>query len=309
MASHVESQMRRAEKLMNAGRKKEALELLRPLTESNPNEPRLWWLIACSAAKPETQKKALEKALRLQPNFPEAQRMLEVVKHLPTGTDAAALKTMELLRAETKETKLSNALIPLVLVVFVLILMLGAGAVFVMQQLNMPTPSTPADPTPSTALMQAFSAITDVPAATPEISANTTAPQAQRIRVENTTAAFSFVLPDGACWAYTENATGGLITCTQAAAILFSVSLNTPYVVEAMNAPEQAEIEVDDQRITAFEGNPFPGIAGGDALWLTTDIDGQIASLLAVTSPHVPDDTLDPYKAALYTLLLSIEWE
>ncbi len=301
MASHVESQMRRAERLINAGRKKEALELLRPLTESNPDQARLWWLVACSAAKPETQRKALEKALRLQPHFPEAQRMLDVVNLLPAGANTAALQTMELLRAETSQDRPSTSAIPLLLVVFILVLVVGATGVFVLQQMN-------AAPATATALSTAV--VAAMPSLTPEMTAEVAIRSAEPARITlNADTPFSFELPEGDCWQFNETMAGGLILCVVEDEVLFSVSLNTPYVLEAMNAPEQSEIMMNDHLITLFEGNPVVGIASGDALWLVTDKDGKLATLLAVTSAVASSDTLDPYKDALVALLLSIAWE
>ncbi len=78
--SQSSKKLKRAFKLIKQEKTEEALDLLRPLTKSDADNPHVWWLFAYAATEPREARDALIKVLRLDPNYanaPKARDMLD----------------------------------------------------------------------------------------------------------------------------------------------------------------------------------------------------------------------------------------
>lgn len=81
-------QLKKAYALIKAGRKEEALKLIKPILRADRGNAAGWWLLANAIDDPVRQEKALETVLKLRPGEPKATRMLaEIRQPEPVAAD------------------------------------------------------------------------------------------------------------------------------------------------------------------------------------------------------------------------------
>jgi hypothetical protein len=80
--SKSQKQMERAFKLIKRDKTDEALKILRPVTESEPDNVDAWWLLAYAATEPREVREALVKVLRLDPEYTNAPKAREMLAKL-----------------------------------------------------------------------------------------------------------------------------------------------------------------------------------------------------------------------------------
>jgi hypothetical protein len=80
--SKSQKQMERAFKLIKRDKTDEALKILRPVTESEPDNVDAWWLLAYAATEPREVREALVKVLRLNPEYTNAPKAREMLAKL-----------------------------------------------------------------------------------------------------------------------------------------------------------------------------------------------------------------------------------
>jgi hypothetical protein len=69
-------QLQQAYEAIKAGRRQEAIGILRPFLRANPDHANAWWLLANAEREPEAIREALDNVLRLRPDNDKAQQML-----------------------------------------------------------------------------------------------------------------------------------------------------------------------------------------------------------------------------------------
>lgn len=92
--SDTQKQLQRAYRLINKQKSDEALDILRPLTAQEPDNPDVWWLMAYALDEPTQVREALITVLRLNPNYSNADRARELLQtlndqHPPTQEEIA----------------------------------------------------------------------------------------------------------------------------------------------------------------------------------------------------------------------------
>lgn len=72
----INQPLQQAYEAIKAGRKQEAISILRPILEADPDQANAWWLMANAQQDPQAIREALENVLRLRPDNDKAQQML-----------------------------------------------------------------------------------------------------------------------------------------------------------------------------------------------------------------------------------------
>jgi tetratricopeptide (TPR) repeat protein len=85
MSSNLNTRLSQAYGLIEADQLQEAVDLLRPILAENPNNPDAWWLYAHAITDADDARAALSTVLNLDPNYPEAQRLLELLDEASRG--------------------------------------------------------------------------------------------------------------------------------------------------------------------------------------------------------------------------------
>jgi len=70
MNNQLDQSLTRAYDLIEANRHSDALQIIKPLVESHPENPDVWWVYAHATDDPEGGKEALSRVARLDPNYP-----------------------------------------------------------------------------------------------------------------------------------------------------------------------------------------------------------------------------------------------
>lgn len=82
-------QLREAYRLIKAGSKQEATQILIPIVRTDKTNADAWWLLANALSDPEKQRKALEEVLKLRPDDERAQRMYARLTFPPTSSGSS----------------------------------------------------------------------------------------------------------------------------------------------------------------------------------------------------------------------------
>jgi hypothetical protein len=80
MNIEIEQSLSRAYELIETDRLDEARSILKPLLETNNDNADAWWLYAHAVTDSETARLALNNVLRINPNYPEANELLQALK-------------------------------------------------------------------------------------------------------------------------------------------------------------------------------------------------------------------------------------
>ncbi len=80
MTSNIEKMLQDAFDLIEADRLEQARALLRPILETDKNNPDVWWIYAHAVNDPESARLALLKVLSLDSNYPGAQALLTALE-------------------------------------------------------------------------------------------------------------------------------------------------------------------------------------------------------------------------------------
>jgi hypothetical protein len=75
--SSANQKLKQAFELIKAKKKKDALDILRPIVKIDPDNADAWWLMANALDSPDDIREALENVLRLRPTHEKAQQMLD----------------------------------------------------------------------------------------------------------------------------------------------------------------------------------------------------------------------------------------
>jgi len=96
MATNTRQVLGTAFEYIRQERENEALALLKPIVEAEPENQDAWWLVANAASEPREARRALITLLRLNPSYPKAQKLLEQLNELYPPRDDELLLLMEL---------------------------------------------------------------------------------------------------------------------------------------------------------------------------------------------------------------------
>jgi hypothetical protein len=77
MTDSMRSQLEQAYQLIQQDQLDEALRILRPITQQDPDSPDAWWLLANAVSEPEDAYEALTNVLRLEPGHAQAKELLD----------------------------------------------------------------------------------------------------------------------------------------------------------------------------------------------------------------------------------------
>jgi len=87
MADTPRTQLERAYRLIQEERLDDALGILRPLLDSDPNNADAWWLYANAVSEPSQARQALETVMRLNPKHAEARELLDQLNQASPAAD------------------------------------------------------------------------------------------------------------------------------------------------------------------------------------------------------------------------------
>jgi hypothetical protein len=96
MATNTRQVLGTAFEYIRQEREAEALALLKPIVEAEPENQDAWWLVANAASEPREARRALITLLKLNPTYPKAQKLLEQLNELYPPRDDELLLLMEL---------------------------------------------------------------------------------------------------------------------------------------------------------------------------------------------------------------------
>lgn len=301
MGDDLERGLREAEARLRLGDRKGAAAALRPLTETYKGDARVWLVAAQCVEKPELRLKALEKALALNPDLPEARRLRAEL----TGQGVKpALQTSEVMAlslspdgvpvpANTAAEPHPDQKLPSlsqrqpqaprlrIVAGMALLAMFVIGAMVVLVEFILPR----FDP-----VVTPFGAV--VPTSPTRI-------------VVNSEPAFSFVLPAGSQWAYSEADVGAAFSHSVNAQTVVSGSINVGFLPDLLNDDTIETIEVEGRQIMMMEGDMLSASSPAYAVYMTCELDNRQISLLA----SGPREALAALQADLLDMLLSVRWE
>jgi len=80
----------------------QAMALIRPVTEDDPDNQDAWWLMANAASEPRDARRALTNLLKLNPSYPKARDLLEKLNDLYPPRDDELIMLMEIPDAEVE---------------------------------------------------------------------------------------------------------------------------------------------------------------------------------------------------------------
>ncbi|MBN2305663.1 MAG: hypothetical protein JXQ72_14360 [Anaerolineae bacterium] len=80
--SKFQRKLNRASKLVNQDKPQEALEIVRPILEEEPDNALAWWILAYAVDDPKQAHRALTKVLEIDPNFEHAEKTREMLAAL-----------------------------------------------------------------------------------------------------------------------------------------------------------------------------------------------------------------------------------
>ncbi len=301
MGDDLERGLREAEARLRLGDRKGAAAVLRPLTETYKGDARVWLVAAQCVEKPELQLKALEKALALNPDLPEARRLraeltgqgikpalqtseIMALSLSPDGVPAPANAAAEP-NPDQKPPSLSQRppQAPRLRIVagMALLAMFVIGAMVILVEFILPR----FDP-----VVTPFGAV--VPASATRI-------------VVNSEPAFSFVLPAGSQWVYSAADVGAAFSHIVNAQTAVSGSINVGFLPDLLNDDTIETIEVEGRQVMMMEGDTLSASSPAYAVYMTCELDNRQISLLA----SGPREALAALQADLLAMLLSVRWE
>ncbi len=92
----VRKDLEKAYELIQRERLEEALVILKPITQSNPENADAWWLVANAASEPRDARRALVNVLKLKPNYPKARDLLDRLNEMYPPRDDELLMMLEI---------------------------------------------------------------------------------------------------------------------------------------------------------------------------------------------------------------------
>lgn len=87
MSSSLNNLLSQAYGFIEADQLDEAVTLLKPILAENSNNADAWWLYAHAVENVDDARAALQTVLNLNPNYPEAQRLLDMLEEATKGVD------------------------------------------------------------------------------------------------------------------------------------------------------------------------------------------------------------------------------
>lgn len=94
--ANVRKDLEKAFELINKDRLDEALSILRPITQADPDNADAWWLTANAASEPRDARQALVNLLKLNPKYPKARQLLDQLNEMYPPRDDELLMMMDI---------------------------------------------------------------------------------------------------------------------------------------------------------------------------------------------------------------------
>ncbi len=79
MSDQTRQQLQQALELIKSGQREQARALLESVVKADPNNADAWWIMATAVTSPAAMRDALQNVLRIRPDYPNAQQMLDRV--------------------------------------------------------------------------------------------------------------------------------------------------------------------------------------------------------------------------------------
>jgi hypothetical protein len=92
----VRKDLEKAYELIQRERLEDALVILKPITQSNPDNADAWWLMANAASEPRDARRALVNVLKLKPSHPQARDLLDKLNEMYPPRDDELLMMLEI---------------------------------------------------------------------------------------------------------------------------------------------------------------------------------------------------------------------
>jgi len=168
MDDSTESKLQRTYKLIKAGKRAEAREILIPLSRANPESSDVWLLLGYASSDPQEKIGYFQQVLRLEPENQQAQKQLSLLLSSPRAVSPVRAAKPAVTQRTVRRKKRNPALlwgITALLGTFICISGLGLAWNFRPAPFSSPTPT--ATDAPPTLLPDAFRAATSTPRYSP----------------------------------------------------------------------------------------------------------------------------------------------
>jgi len=94
--ANTRQELGRAFELIRNDQLEEAIKIVKPITESEPENADAWWLLANAASEPRDARRALVNALKINPSYPKARDLLDKLNELHPPRDDELMMMMEI---------------------------------------------------------------------------------------------------------------------------------------------------------------------------------------------------------------------
>lgn len=94
--ANEQKDLEKAYGLIQKDRLDEALTILKPITQANPDNADAWWLTANAASEPRDARRALVNVLKLKPKYPKARDLLDKLNEMYPPRDDELLMMLEI---------------------------------------------------------------------------------------------------------------------------------------------------------------------------------------------------------------------
>lgn len=96
MAQNTRQELGRAFELIKQDKVNEAVQILKPITEAEPDNADAWWLLANASAEARDARRALIQVLRINPSYPKARSLLDQLNERFPPRDDELMMMMDL---------------------------------------------------------------------------------------------------------------------------------------------------------------------------------------------------------------------
>src|SRR5688572_9125797 len=100
MADSTKQQLVKAFDLIKRDQLEEAVRVITPITQAEPENADAWWLLANAASEPRDARRALVNVLKLNPSYPKSRELLDKLNELHPPRDDELMMMMEIEEAD-----------------------------------------------------------------------------------------------------------------------------------------------------------------------------------------------------------------
>ncbi|HLA43666.1 MAG TPA: hypothetical protein VJZ27_09540, partial [Aggregatilineales bacterium] len=93
---NTQEQLAKAFELIRNDELEKAIVIVKPITESEPDNADAWWLLANAASEARDARRALVNVLKINPSYPKARNLLDTLNEMHPPRDDELIMLMEI---------------------------------------------------------------------------------------------------------------------------------------------------------------------------------------------------------------------